>query len=68
MDNEGPFADHDFWMQLRRHWLGMVATVEKKLGIKPTTSEKADWWKQHSRDPTVNAVDFPVYGKLDNPE
>lgn len=41
-------VDRTFWMTLRQHWLGMVAVVEKKLGIQPTTKQKADWWKQHS--------------------
>ena len=48
MSKQEPLVDRTFWMTLRQHWLGMVAIVEKKLGITPTTKQKTDWWKQHS--------------------
>ena len=47
MNKQEPLIDRTFWMQLREHWLGMVAAVDRKLGLKPTTKQKLDWWKQH---------------------
>ena len=52
-------SDYDFWMLLRQGFFLMISAIDRKLGIKPTTKERLDFWKQCNRD--ITHADYPDY-------
>ena len=66
MPEQNIMTDRKFLMQMRQNWLGLVATVEKWLGIEPSTKEMVGWYKeQYAYDATHTS--YPEYEHTSHP-